>query len=88
MNDLIYFSFTALTTVGYGDLHPIHPVVRSLAVTEALVGHLYLAILISSLVGMALQQKVETGYITDPETDWGLQLDASGRTLRQASSFD
>jgi len=56
-NHLIYFSFITLTTVGYGDVRPVHPVVRSLAVAEALVGQLYLAILIASLVGMALQAK-------------------------------
>jgi hypothetical protein len=56
-NHLIYFSFTTLTTVGYGDVHPVHPVARSLAVAEALIGQLYIAILIASLVGMALQAK-------------------------------
>jgi hypothetical protein len=50
---LIYFSFITLTTVGYGDVHPVHPAARSLAVAEALVGQLYLATLIASLVGMA-----------------------------------
>jgi hypothetical protein len=57
LGQLTYFSFITLTTVGYGDVQPIHPAVRSLAVTEALVGQLYLAILIASLVGMALQAK-------------------------------
>jgi hypothetical protein len=56
-NDLVYFSFITLTTVGYGDVHPVHPVVRSMAVAEALVGQLYVAILIASLVGMALQTR-------------------------------
>jgi len=56
-NHLIYFSFITLATVGYGDAYPVHPAVRSLAVAEALVGQLYIAILISSLVGMALQAK-------------------------------
>jgi len=51
---LIYFSFVTLTTVGYGDVHPVSPAARSLAVAEALVGQLYLATLIASLVGMAL----------------------------------
>ena len=51
---LIYFSFVTLTTVGYGDVHPVHAIARSLALAEALVGQLYLAILIASLVGMAL----------------------------------
>jgi hypothetical protein len=56
-NHLIYFSFITLSTVGYGDVHPVHPVARSLAVAEALVGQLYIAILIASLVGMALQDQ-------------------------------
>jgi hypothetical protein len=54
---LIYYSFITLCTVGYGDAYPVHPVVRSLAVAEALVGQLYIAILIASLVGMALQTR-------------------------------
>jgi voltage-gated potassium channel Kch len=56
----IYFSFTTLTTIGYGDVIPIHPVARSLAVAEALVGQLYPAILIGGVLGMALQSRVRT----------------------------
>lgn len=54
---LIYFSFTTLTTVGFGDIHPASPAARALTVAEALVGQLYIAILIASLVGMALQAR-------------------------------
>ena len=43
-----YFSFVTLTTVGYGDVLPVHPAARSLAVLEAVAGPLYLAILISA----------------------------------------
>ncbi len=56
---LIYFSFVTLTTVGYGDVYPASPAARSLAIAEALVGQLYIAILISSLVGMALRTRPE-----------------------------
>ena len=55
---LIYFSFTTLTTAGFGDIHPVTPTARSLTVAEALVGQLYMAILIASLVGMALQTRM------------------------------
>jgi len=55
MADLIYFSFTTLTTLGYGDIVPVDPMARSLAVLEALVGQLYPAILIGRLVSMELQ---------------------------------
>ena len=47
-----YFSFSALTTVGFGDITPLSKVARTLAVMEAVSGTLYLAILISRLVGM------------------------------------
>ena len=49
----IYFSFVTLTTVGYGDVTPVHPVARSLAVAEALAGQLYPAILLARLVSLA-----------------------------------
>jgi len=65
-NHLIYFSFVTLTTVGYGDVNPVHPAARSLAVAEALVGQLYIAILISSLVGMALQARSAKDGSADP----------------------
>jgi len=54
-SNLIYFSFITLTTVGFGDVHPVTPAARALTLAEALVSQLYIAILIASLVGMALQ---------------------------------
>ncbi len=47
-----YFSFSTLTTVGFGDITPLSKVARTLAVMEAVTGTLYLTILISRLVGM------------------------------------
>jgi hypothetical protein len=55
MINLVYFSFVTLTTVGYGDITPAHPIVRSLANLESLIGQLYPAILIGRLVSMELQ---------------------------------
>jgi ion channel len=54
---LIYFSFTTLTTTGYGDITPAHPFARSLAILEALVGQLYPAILIARLVSLELHYR-------------------------------
>lgn len=50
ISELIYFSFTALTTVGFGDIVPVHPLARSMATFEALVGQLYPAVLLARLV--------------------------------------
>jgi hypothetical protein len=47
-----YLSFTTLTTLGYGDIVPIKPQARSLAMAEALTGQLYLAVLIARLIAL------------------------------------
>lgn len=47
-----YFSFTTLTTVGYGDVLPIHPVVRAMSNFEAVIGTLYPAVLIARLLSL------------------------------------
>jgi hypothetical protein len=52
--DLFYYSFVTLVTVGYGDIGPVSPEARALAITEAVVGQLYLVVLVASLVGMFL----------------------------------
>jgi hypothetical protein len=52
---LTYFSFSTFTTVGFGDVHPLHPFARSLAIAEAVVGQLFPAIFIGALVAMAMQ---------------------------------
>jgi hypothetical protein len=48
----IYYSFITLTSTGYGDILPVHPVARSLAIAEALTGQLYLAITLARLVSL------------------------------------
>jgi hypothetical protein len=47
----IYFSYVTLATLGYGDIAPLTPTARGLAVTEAIIGQLYLAVLVARLVG-------------------------------------
>jgi hypothetical protein len=49
---LMYFSFVTLTTLGYGDITPVMPVARNLAMIEALLGQLVLVVLVARLVGM------------------------------------
>lgn len=51
LRDLIYFSFTALTTTGFGDITPVQPIARTLTMFEQLAGVLYVAILIARLAG-------------------------------------
>jgi len=49
--DRVYFSFTVMTTTGFGDLTAAEPVGRGLAVLEMLAGQLYLVTVIGVLVG-------------------------------------
>lgn len=56
-NKLIYFSFTTLTTLGYGDIIPVTHVAKMLTNMEAIVGQLYPSILIAILVGGYTSQK-------------------------------
>jgi hypothetical protein len=50
-SDFLYFSFTTMTTTGYGDLTAAQDLGRSLAITEALVGQIYLVTLVALIVG-------------------------------------
>ena len=54
---LTYFSFITLTTTGYGDITPVHPVARLLTMFEALVGQLYPAITLARLVSLAVMHQ-------------------------------
>jgi voltage-gated potassium channel len=52
-----YFSLVTITTVGYGDITPVTPSARAFANLEAVVGQLYLVILVSWLVGTYVSRK-------------------------------
>lgn len=54
---LIYYSYATLTTMGYGDVLPVSWWARSLASAEAVIGVLYLAILMARLVGLYTQKE-------------------------------
>jgi hypothetical protein len=48
----VYYSFVTLTTLGYGDIYPLSPVARSLAILEAMIGVMYTAVLVARLVSL------------------------------------
>jgi len=51
VSEMLYFSFTVLTTTGFGDITAVHPVARMLCVLEQVIGVLFIAILIARLAG-------------------------------------
>jgi hypothetical protein len=54
---LVYFSFTTLTSTGYGDITPVHPLVRSVANFEGVIGQLFPATLIAALLTQHLETR-------------------------------
>jgi hypothetical protein len=54
---LAYYSFVTLTTLGYGDTVPVHPVARMFAILEALIGMLYPATLLARLVSLEIMYR-------------------------------
>jgi hypothetical protein len=55
-SDRVYYSFTVLTTTGFGDFTAAHGAGRAIAVVEMLFGQIYLVTVISILIGRRLEQ--------------------------------
>jgi len=47
----VYFSFVTLTTLGYGDMRPVTAMSKALVIVEAIIGVMFVAILVATLVG-------------------------------------
>jgi hypothetical protein len=67
--DLLYFSFVTLTTVGFGDVAPLSILGKRLAVFEAAMGSIYMAVIIAMIVGRYMSMQTEQ----DPENETGLK---------------
>ena len=52
-----YFSFVTITTLGYGDIIPLSNKASALALLEALIGQVYLVVLVAWLVGMHVSRR-------------------------------
>jgi len=55
--NMTYFSFITLTTLGYGDITPLHPAARLFVIMEALLGQLYPATLLARLVSLEISNR-------------------------------
>jgi hypothetical protein len=56
-SSLFYLSFVTLTSTGYGDIVPMHPLARSLCNIESIVGQLYPATILARLVTLELEMR-------------------------------
>ncbi|HWR93702.1 MAG TPA: ion channel [Flavobacterium sp.] len=52
---LFYFTFTTLTTLGFGDILPTHMLTQRLAVLTAIIGQFYIAIVVAILISRYIQ---------------------------------
>lgn len=55
----VYFSFTTLTTLGYGDITPQTPPTQSYAVMEAVIGQVFLAVIVARLIALHISHERE-----------------------------
>jgi hypothetical protein len=53
IDDLLYFSFVTLTTLGYGDITPVSPAARTAVTLQSIFGQLFVAVFIARLVSLA-----------------------------------
>ncbi len=49
---LFYFSFVTQTTLGYGDIVPVAHLARALAVTQAIIGQFYVAVVLTYILNL------------------------------------
>ena len=54
-----YYSFVTITTLGYGDITPVTDVAKSFSFLEAIVGQIYLVVLVARLVGTHIAQSMD-----------------------------
>ncbi len=53
----LYYSFVTITTLGYGDITPVTHQAGALTILEAIVGQIYLVVLVAFLVGMFVSRR-------------------------------
>ena len=53
-----YYSLITLTTVGYGDVTPLHPLAMTLSAIQGFLGQIYIAVLVGWLVGVRVSASV------------------------------
>ena len=58
-SSLFYLSFVTLTSTGYGDIVPVHPMARSLCNIESIIGQIYPATILARLVTLGLRARTE-----------------------------
>ena len=58
-NEVVYFSYTTLTTLGYGDITSVTSLGRIASVLEAIIGQLFIAFLVARLVAIYTSKTIK-----------------------------
>jgi hypothetical protein len=69
INNMLFFSYTTLTTVGYGDLVPAKSLGQTFAMLEALFGQIYLVLIVARLVSLWGQERPQIPRASGQEHD-------------------
>ena len=73
----IYYSFVTLTTLGYGDITPVSDAARTLSWMEALLGQLYLAVMVAGFVTVHMTASAKGGGVVQKPPNEGTEHDSS-----------
>ncbi|MDG1039583.1 MAG: ion channel [Polaribacter sp.] len=60
--DLLYFSFTTITSVGYGDIVPVSQLAKSVTILVSVLGQIYLTFLVAIIIGKYLVTETKETY--------------------------
>ena len=68
-SDCVYLSYVTLTTVGFGDLTPKSDIARTMVITEALAGQIFLVTAVARVVSMFGQQRTREAQAPQDPSD-------------------
>jgi hypothetical protein len=75
---MIYFSFVTISTLGYGDVLPLHRVAQNWAAVETMIGQFYIAIILARLVSLHTVGQERRTSEARQVTETGRQIDRAG----------
>jgi voltage-gated potassium channel len=63
---MVYFSMSAVSTMGFLSMEPLTPLAHQLAIVEAIMGQLYVAVLIARIVALSTASAMKAPMSNQP----------------------